>query len=161
MAPMGKREGDRERSPGLLAAIRKVLNPFVGAFIRAGVAPRSAHILTTRGRKTGKPRSTPVVLQEHKGRRYLVAAYGEVGWVHNVRAHRRVRLTRGRTTEEVDVAETEPGEAGAVLKKYVSRWWPTVAPYFDARRSDPVGAFAAEASRHPVFRLEDGGPNGP
>ena len=27
------------------------------------------------------------------------------------------------------------------------------APFFDAKRDDPVEAFVAEADRHPVFRL--------
>jgi hypothetical protein len=27
------------------------------------------------------------------------------------------------------------------------------APFFDARRTDPVEDFVAEADRHPVFRL--------
>lgn len=138
-----------------LVTIRKVLNPVVGAFVRAGVAPRTAFILTTRGRRTGTPRSTPVVLQEHEGRRYLVAPYGEVGWVHNARAHGRVTLTRAGSSDDVDVVEVDSGEAALVLKRYLSRWWPAVAPYFKVGPSDPVEAFAAEAARHPVFRLQD------
>jgi hypothetical protein len=39
-----------------------------------------------------------------------------------------------------------------VLKVYV-RQVPVTAPYFDARRSDPVDAFVAGADRHPMFRL--------
>jgi len=42
--------------------------------------------------------------------------------------------------------------SGSVLKVYVRRV-PITAPYFDAKRSDPVEAFVAEAHRHPVFRL--------
>ena len=30
---------------------------------------------------------------------------------------------------------------------------PVTAPFFDAKLSDPAEAFAAEADRHPVFRL--------
>jgi hypothetical protein len=30
---------------------------------------------------------------------------------------------------------------------------PVTSPFFDAKASDPVEAFIAEASRHPVFRL--------
>ena len=49
--------------------------------------------------------------------------------------------------EEVTAAEAAP-----VLKQYVGQAGIT-APFFDAKKRDPVGAFAAEAARHPVFRL--------
>jgi hypothetical protein len=39
-----------------------------------------------------------------------------------------------------------------VLKVYVRRV-PITAPYFDAKKDDPVEQFVAEADRHPVFRL--------
>ena len=136
-----------------LSKLRTVLNPAVAMAVQGGFAPRMAHILTTTGRKSGRARSTPVILVERAGIRYLVAPYGEVAWVHNVRADSRVRLTRGRTTEELEATEVEPAEAGPVLREYVSRWWPLVAPYFNAGPSDPEEAFAAEVPRHPVFRL--------
>ncbi|HEX2030795.1 MAG TPA: nitroreductase family deazaflavin-dependent oxidoreductase [Actinomycetota bacterium] len=136
-----------------LSKIRALLNPVVAAAVRAGLPPRSAHILTTRGRRTGEPRSTPVILVERGGTRYLVAPYGEVDWVHNVRADPHVTLSRGGSAEEVRAVEVDAGEGGPVLKDYVDRWWPAVAPYFEAGPSDPVEAFAAEIRQHPVFRL--------
>jgi deazaflavin-dependent oxidoreductase (nitroreductase family) len=140
-----------------LSKIRSLLNPAVAAAVRAGLPPRMAHILTTRGRKTGERRSTPVILVERGGARYLVAPYGEGDWVHNVRADPRVTLSRARRSEDLEAVEVEAEEAAPVLKDYVSRWWPAVAPYFDAGPSDPEEAFAAEVPRHPVFRL---GPTG-
>ncbi|MGH2724838.1 MAG: nitroreductase family deazaflavin-dependent oxidoreductase [Actinomycetota bacterium] len=136
-----------------LALTRKVANPAVEVAIRAGLPPRAAHILTTRGRKSGEPRSTPVILVEREGTRYLVAPYGEVGWVHNVRAHGRVTLTRGRTSEELEAVEADPEEAAPVLRSYLRRWWPAVAPYFRVGPFASPESFAAEAPRHPVFRL--------
>ena len=46
----------------------------MSALVRVGLVPRS-YLLTTRGRKTGRPRTNPVVPVEHGGRRWLVAAY--------------------------------------------------------------------------------------
>lgn len=136
-----------------LALVRRALNPAVETAIRAGLPPRAAHILITTGRKSGRPRSTPVILVERRGTRYLVAPYGEVAWVHNVRVDPRITLTRGRTTEDLEAVEVEPAEAGPVLQDYVSRWWPAVAPYFQAGPRDGADAFASEADGHPVFRL--------
>ncbi len=43
-------------------------------------------LLTVRGRKTGKPRTIPVDLHEHNGRRFLIATHGAGNWVHHLRA---------------------------------------------------------------------------
>ena len=45
-----------------------------------------AHILTTTGRRTGTPRAVPVSPIELDGVEYLVAPYGPVAWVLNLRA---------------------------------------------------------------------------
>ena len=72
---------------------RHAENTIMSALTRAGLVPRSC-LLTTRGRKTGQPRTNPVVPVEHGGRLWLVAPYGLVSWVHNARAAGRVSLTR-------------------------------------------------------------------
>ena len=64
---------------------RHVENTIMSALVRAGLVPRS-YLLTTRGRTTGLPRTNPVVPVDHDGRRWLVAPYGAVSWVHNARA---------------------------------------------------------------------------
>ncbi len=79
----------------------------MGALTRAGLVPRS-YLLTTRGRKTGQPRTNPVVLVEHDGRRWLVAPYGPVSWVHNARAAGRLSLTRRRDTRDYTIREVPP-----------------------------------------------------
>src|SRR5262245_38932659 len=51
---------------------------------RVGIGP--FHLLTTRGRKTGRLFTIPTNPVRHDGRRWLVAPLGAVGWVHNARA---------------------------------------------------------------------------
>lgn len=51
---------------------RRVENTIMGALVQMGLVSRS-YLLTTLGRKTGRPRTNPVVLVEHDGRRWLVA----------------------------------------------------------------------------------------
>lgn len=133
-----------------MSAADRVGNAAFTLLARAGVGP--AHLLTTRGRKTGLPRTTPVVLVEDEGRRWLVAPYGAVPWVLNARAAGRVILRRGRDVHAYVVREVPPAEAGPILKRYVGVASAT-RPYFRAQRDAPVAEFTAEASRHPVFEL--------
>jgi len=130
---------------------RHVENAIMSALVRAGLVPRS-YLLTTRGRKTGRPRTNPVVPVEHQGRRWLVAPYGPVSWVQNARAAGRVTLTRGRDTREYGIREADPEEAGPVLQRYV-RIATATRRYFLATKDSPVEDFVTEADRHPVFEL--------
>lgn len=129
---------------------RRLLNGLVRPLARLGLAPH-VYVLTVPGRTTGRPHSTPVRLIEN-GTRWLVAPYGEVGWVRNARAAGAVTLGRRGRSETVPIEEVGPEDAAPVLREYV-RKVPVVRPYFEAGRDAPVDAFAAEAARHPVFRL--------
>ncbi len=136
-----------------LSPARRAANTVMTGMIRLGVGgPPSYHLLTTTGRKSGQPRTTPVILLEMDAQRWLVSPYGTVGWVHNVRATPRVSLRRGRTTEVLGASEVDAATAGPVLQRYVRKASIT-APFFDAQVDDPAERFVAEASRHPVFRL--------
>ena len=134
---------------------RHLENTIMSALARAGLVPRS-YLLTTRGRKTGRPRTNPVVPVDQGGRRWLVAPYGPVSWVHNARTTGRVSLTRRRGTRAYTIREVPPDEAGPILQRYV-RIAPSTRPYFQATKDSPVEAFAAEADRHPVFELTPAG----
>ncbi len=129
-------------------------NRMIGPLIRAGLV-RDTYLLTTRGRRTGKPRTTPVVVVERDGRRWLVAPYGPVAWVHNARAAPDVTLRRGRWTQRCVAREvTDAAEAAPVLKRYLAITGPP-RRYFHANADDPLERFAAEAAAHPVFELTD------
>jgi deazaflavin-dependent oxidoreductase (nitroreductase family) len=127
------------------------VNAVMKLLIRLGLGGRHVYLLTVRGRKTGRPYSTPVTLIED-GDRWLVAPYGEVGWVRNARAAGQVELSRKGRTETLRSEEVPPEEAAPVLREYL-RQVPVVRPYFDVRPNSPIEAVQAEASRHPVFRL--------
>ena len=115
--------------------------------------PGPTYLLTVRGRRTGRPMSTPVTLVEDGARRWLVAPYGDVGWVRNARASGQVTVSRGRRSETLPIRELSPAEAAPVLQRYVTRV-PITRPYFDVRPDSPLAAFEAEAPRHPVFVME-------
>jgi deazaflavin-dependent oxidoreductase (nitroreductase family) len=135
-----------------LTAPRRVLNAVMRALLRLGIGPRGIYLLTVNGRRTGMPRSTPVTLVENRDGRWLVAPYGAVGWVRNVRAAGRVTLSRGRHSDDLRVEEVGGLEAARVLQAYLGKVR-VVRQYFDAAPDSPLESFAAEASLHPVFRL--------
>jgi deazaflavin-dependent oxidoreductase (nitroreductase family) len=123
------------------------------ALLRAGVKMGTTSLLTVRGRKSGQPHTVPVVLVEQDGQRFLVAPYGVVQWVHNIRVAGTATLTRGRRSETILVRELPAQEAAPVLKQYLSHVSGGVRSYFDARRDSPLEAFEREAPRHPVFQI--------
>ncbi|HEX7354028.1 MAG TPA: nitroreductase family deazaflavin-dependent oxidoreductase [Mycobacteriales bacterium] len=137
-----------------LGPARRAVNTLMATLLRVGIGPPSSYLLTTTGRTSGRPRTTPVTLVEGADGRWLVAPYGAVGWVHNVRAEPTITLRRGHSTQVRTAEEVDAATAGPVLQRYV-RAVKITAPYFDAKADDPVDAFVEEAPRHPVFRVSD------
>jgi len=122
------------------------------SLLHAGVNLGTTSLLTVRGRKSGQPHSVPVRLIEQNGQRYLVAPYGVVQWVRNLRAAGTATLTRGRRAEAISVIELPAQQAAPVLKQYLMHI-AAIRPYFDATKNSPLAAFELEAVRHPVFQI--------
>jgi deazaflavin-dependent oxidoreductase (nitroreductase family) len=139
--------------PGIGA---KMANRMLTTQLRKGRGPSFMRLLTVTGRRSGQPRSTPVVpVEDDDGRRWLVAPFGEVGWVRNLRASGQATLTRGDVSEAFAAREVPPAEAVPVLRRYLAmkpagRF---VRKYFDVTPDASDEAFAAEAPEHPVFAL--------
>ena len=132
---------------------RRALNAVVRPLARLGLTGPRTHLLTVRGRKTGKPWSTPVSIVRNGDMRWLVAPYGERNWVKNARAAGSVELRRGRRHERLGVVELSPEEAVPVLRRYYEQGLVT-RPFFEANLDSSAAEWLAEAPRHPVFRLE-------
>lgn len=132
---------------------RRVENAIVGTLVRFGVGlPPEICLLTVRGRRSGKELTNPVLAISQDGHRWLVAPYGEVQWVLNVRSNPRARLSRSRSSEDVVLSELEPQDAISTLRAYVAKA-PIVRPYFDVTLSSSDAEYIAEAPRHPVFAI--------
>ena len=112
-------------------------------------------LLTVRGRRSGRPRTTPVGLLVLDGRRYLFSAFGEVNWVRNVRAAGVATIAEGRQRETLRAAELSAEEAGPVIRSILKSptYGPVVRPYFPVGNDAPLTDFVHEARRHPVFEL--------
>jgi deazaflavin-dependent oxidoreductase (nitroreductase family) len=148
-------DGERIRPPRWLKPVNKVFM----VMLRLGVPisrVESPVVLTVPGRKTGKPRSTPVTPMDVDGKRYVVNGYPGADWVDNVRAAGEVTLTQGRRTQRVRMVELAPEDARPVLRAF-----PAAVPT-GADLMKRVGLLTegtpeeAEglAGRCPVFRVE-------
>jgi deazaflavin-dependent oxidoreductase (nitroreductase family) len=143
------------RTPWWLKHANKV---FV-VLLRLGV-PVSRHeapvVLTVPGRKTGKPRSTPVTPMHVDGQRYVVNGYPGAEWVRNVRAAERVTFTQGRRSEPVRMVELRAEEAAPILREFPAQ----VSTGVDIMKRAGVlqtgtpDELAGLAGRLPVFRIE-------
>jgi deazaflavin-dependent oxidoreductase (nitroreductase family) len=142
----------------LVVIISRIIRLLLRADVPVTILGNPIFLLTVRGRTTGQPRSFPVDLYEHNGRRFLVASHGEGDWVRNLRAAGEGTLRRGRRQQAFTAVELTPAAAGLVLKEvlgarlaspngFVLRQGLGVAP--DATLDDFVNA----AQRCPVFEL--------
>ncbi len=95
-------------------------NVIARPLIALGVPPGPDVLLTVRGRRTGKPRSTPVTLCQCGRRRGFISPFGETQWVRNLRAAGRATITVGRRTEEVTVSELGPAEAAGFIRDVIA-----------------------------------------
>ena len=134
-------------------AFVRISNAMTTFLLRMGVKMGNMTLLTVRGRKSGQPRTTPVTLIELDGDRLLIAPFGTVNWVRNLRATGEATLKRGRHSERVSAAELSIQEAAPILKKTLAGVPSFVTNYFDVTPDSPLTDFEREAPRHPVFRL--------
>jgi deazaflavin-dependent oxidoreductase (nitroreductase family) len=113
-------------------------------------------VLTVPGRKSGKPRSTPVTPMTVDGREYIVGGLPGSDWAANARAAGEGTLQRGRRTEMVRLVEMSTEEARPLLRAF-----PVEVPTgvgFIKNAGLVTGPnpdeFEALAGRCPVFRLD-------
>jgi deazaflavin-dependent oxidoreductase (nitroreductase family) len=99
----------------------KPLNKVFMVMLRLGVPISRIEkpvVLTVPGRRTGKPRSTPITPLDVDGICYVVNGYPGSDWVDNVRAAGKATLTRGRHTQRVRMVELSPEDARPVLRAF-------------------------------------------
>lgn len=130
----------------------RVINGVFRTMTRLGIGKGYRHILTVRGRKSGRLFSTPVDVMTAGGERWVVGAYGVSNWVLNARVAGQIDISRGGKTQTVRVVELGPEDSVPVLRQYL-REVPVTRAYFDVTADSTDEEFAAESVRHPVFRL--------
>jgi len=134
--------------------VERAFNHLFGILVGLGLGLSHNYLLQVRGRKSGRIYSTPVDLLLLNGTRYLVAPRGETQWVRNVRSAGEIALKKGRSRHVFRIREIADEQKAAVLKAYLDQFRKTVQRYFPVPADSNAAAFAAIASRHPVFELE-------
>ena len=118
---------------------------------RRGWGP--ATILTTVGRKTGTEHQVPVSPVVLDGAEYLVAPYGAVAWVKNLRSRPQATLERGGEAVPITTLEITSEEAARVVAAYHAREG-FARRYMDVPDDPDVADFLARLDQFPVFRVE-------
>lgn len=102
--------------------------------------------VTVVGRRSGQPRSVPVNVLEHEGKRYLVSPRGETEWARNLRAAGQCQLrTRGKL-EDLEATEVADDQKPELIVAYREHWELETKRYWEAL-PDP--------SDHPIFELAE------
>lgn len=106
----------------------KQYNPFIVALYKIGLLPlfgaaRTVMLLTTRGNKSGKLRSTPIGYFRIGGCIYLFSAWGKgTGWYRNIVANPRdvwIQIGMRKLPARAEALE-EPAEIQGILEQFVT-----------------------------------------
>lgn len=153
--------------PYRVRAFVRINNAVTMSMMRLGISVGGFALLTVRGRKSGKPITTPIALFPQDGNRYLIATYGLVNWVRNLRAAGgTATLTREGRTEQIQAVEMAPAVAAPILRDALRAGPPgipapmvrmyrryMVLPYLNVTMDSPLAEFEQEARTHPVFLI--------
>jgi deazaflavin-dependent oxidoreductase (nitroreductase family) len=140
-------------------SIVRRLNPLVVRLLRLGVPMGPNVLITVRGRRTGQLRTFPVATLEADGRQYLFSPFGEVAWVHNLRADERATIGRGRRRTAVHAIELSQDtaarqlEAGLRSVLRVPLLGTMIAGWYGITARSTAADYLEAARRHPGFEL--------
>ncbi|BBX27561.1 nitroreductase family deazaflavin-dependent oxidoreductase [Mycolicibacterium alvei] len=144
---------DRMRPPWWLKYVNKVM---IGLNKLGVGGDKGPVVLTVPGRKSGKPRSTPVTPMTVDGHRYIVSGLPKGDWAANARAAGAATVHQGRRDQRVRMVEMPVEQARPLLRQF-----PILVPTgvgFMRNLGLVTGPhpdeFEALAGRCPVFRLD-------
>ena len=149
--------------PFAIPSIVQTLNPLVRRLLRIGMPMGPNALLTVRGRTSGELRSFPITLMETGGRRYVFSAFGDVNWVHNLRAAGVATLKRGRRSEPVVAVGLSPDAAAPILQDTfatvlkVKGFGPMIGGWYGVTSESTPADYLASALVHPGFELRPAG----
>ncbi|HZQ28833.1 MAG TPA: nitroreductase family deazaflavin-dependent oxidoreductase [Acidimicrobiales bacterium] len=116
----------------VVTRVHETLIRATGGAVGGRVAGMPVLLLTTTGRKTGQPRTTPLTYLDDGDRLVVVASYGgsptHPKWYLNLTANPDVEVTRGRRTERMH-SRTATAEERAELWPRVTKAYKGYAGY--------------------------------
>ncbi len=161
--------------PYRVTSFVRINNTITTLLLRLGIKMWSFSLLTVRGRKSGKPIVTPLAIFVQDQKRYLIATYGVVNWVRNLRAAAGgAILTRGRHSEKIRTIELEKDTAALVFREALRSGPPGiptvifrayralfVLPYLGVTENASLEDFEREVLTHPVFLVQSASEQAP
>jgi deazaflavin-dependent oxidoreductase (nitroreductase family) len=151
---MAVKGGSGAQVPGFVGFMSGLLR----RVLAAGVPMGPSALISVRGRKSGIERTTPVMLIEVGGRRWIQGTFGESNWVRNLRASGEATLrVRGRTAN-VKAVELSTDEAESFIRDVLGPYMRRI-PFSRqlmgtmVQSHDILDNPRAAAERHPVFEL--------
>lgn len=139
--------------------VMRLFNRVVATLLRRGTDLSAdfggMQLLTVPGRKSGKPRTIPLMVFNWDNERWLLSTLGEVNWVRNLReaGHATLSASRGEEPERISVVEVPSSEAARLIRDTIAKFPAVVQSNFDVKPGEPMEAFEREATRHPTFRI--------
>lgn len=94
-----------------------LFSPILRSLLARGVALGPNALVTIRGRTSGQPRTTPLAIIQHDGRRWVWSPWGETQWVRNLRAARRATVSQRGREQEMTATELDPMERIAFFRE--------------------------------------------
>ena len=130
----------------ILGAVNRVLYRATGGKVGGKVFGAPVLLLTTRGRKSGKTRTMPLLYLRDDGNLIVVASSGgsaeSPGWFHNLKTDPAVEVEIGR--------DREPRHARVATPDERARLWPRLVEMYK-----PYESYQQKTSREiPVVILE-------
>ena len=132
----------------------KVVNPVMTFLNRRGLPVGPMEVLTTIGRRSGRPISHPISVLPVDGERYICTV-GDVAWVLNARVNPRVRLQRGHHRYDARLVEVPEPDRAPILREFPVQL-PRGVGFFRSSLgiSGTPESFEQAADRCRVFRIE-------
>jgi deazaflavin-dependent oxidoreductase (nitroreductase family) len=122
-------------------------------------AAKASIRLTTTGRRSGKPRDVTLYGFDDDDRLVVVGSLGgaarDPAWAHNLRAHPRASVRRGKTESQVHAREVTDPDERARLWDLVTGAFPLYAQYQrKTTRTIPLFVLEASDGRSPSERRD-------
>jgi deazaflavin-dependent oxidoreductase (nitroreductase family) len=144
---------------GAVPSIVHRLNPLILRLLRLGLPMGPNVLMSVRGRKSGELRTFPVAMLEAEGRQFLFSPFGEVNWVHNLRAAGTATIQHGRRQQHVLAVEIAAEEAARVLETGLRPvlktplFGPMIGGWYGIDGHSSADDYLSAARRHPAFEL--------
>lgn len=134
----------------------RIANKIVIGSQRIGFPLGTMRLLTVTGRKTGKPRTTPVSPLTVAGERYVIGGFARGDWVANARADGTAILAHGRLRERVRLVEVPERERRPVMRAFPAEVPHGVFMFLKMGIADAATpeAFEQGAAKVAVFRID-------